>query len=190
MTLALARRRPWSRARSSCGRGGDHFHRRPRAARRVAGPWDEALSEVVGEPVRLVAPPHGGADRGRGGAATLLGQASLEAIARVLGVSTGRSAAVSHELRDRRPRAARRRLVDRPAGAESATRSSCVQGNVGRCAITTQNPETGLPDLDTLKALAGLPRRASRRPSRCRSASTPPSPSRAACASATRIRPL
>jgi uncharacterized protein YcbX len=28
------------------------------------------------------------------------------------------------------------------------------QGNVGRCAITTQNPETGRVDLDTLKALA------------------------------------
>jgi hypothetical protein len=28
------------------------------------------------------------------------------------------------------------------------------QGNVGRCAVTTQNPETGTPDLDTLKALA------------------------------------
>ncbi len=26
-------------------------------------------------------------------------------------------------------------------------------GNVGRCAVTTQNPETGRPDLDTLKAL-------------------------------------
>jgi uncharacterized protein YcbX len=28
------------------------------------------------------------------------------------------------------------------------------QGNVGRCAITTQNPDTGKADLDTLKALA------------------------------------
>jgi uncharacterized protein YcbX len=28
------------------------------------------------------------------------------------------------------------------------------QGHVGRCAITTQNPETGRADLDTLKALA------------------------------------
>jgi hypothetical protein len=27
------------------------------------------------------------------------------------------------------------------------------QGNVGRCAVTTQNPDTGSPDLDTLKAL-------------------------------------
>jgi hypothetical protein len=29
------------------------------------------------------------------------------------------------------------------------------QGHVGRCAITTQNPDTGLPDLNTLRALAG-----------------------------------
>ena len=28
------------------------------------------------------------------------------------------------------------------------------QGNVGRCAVTTQSPDTGLIDLDTLKALA------------------------------------
>ena len=63
-----------------------NFHNRPRPARRVEGPWDAALSELVGEPVRLVAPPHGAADRGRGGAATLLAEASLGAIAGVLGV--------------------------------------------------------------------------------------------------------
>jgi hypothetical protein len=28
------------------------------------------------------------------------------------------------------------------------------QGHVGRCAVTTQHPDTGAPDLDTLKALA------------------------------------
>ena len=31
-------------------------------------------------------------------------------------------------------------------------------GNVGRCAVTTQNPDTGKPDLDTLKALAAYRR--------------------------------
>ena len=31
-------------------------------------------------------------------------------------------------------------------------------GNVGRCAVTTQNPDTGVPDLDTLKALAAYRR--------------------------------
>ena len=28
------------------------------------------------------------------------------------------------------------------------------QGNVGRCAVTTQNPDSGQPDLNTLKAIA------------------------------------
>ena len=32
------------------------------------------------------------------------------------------------------------------------------QGNVGRCVITTQNPDTGQTDLDTLKGLAGYRR--------------------------------
>ena len=29
-----------------------------------------------------------------------------------------------------------------------------LRGDVGRCAITTQNPETGVPDFDTLRTLA------------------------------------
>ena len=28
-----------------------------------------------------------------------------------------------------------------------------VRGDVGRCAITTQNPDTGVPDFDTLRTL-------------------------------------
>ena len=34
------------------------------------------------------------------------------------------------------------------------------QGNVGRCVVTTQNPDTGQTDLDTLKALASYRRAA------------------------------
>jgi uncharacterized protein YcbX len=29
-----------------------------------------------------------------------------------------------------------------------------IRGDVGRCAITTQNPETGTPDFDTLRTIA------------------------------------
>jgi uncharacterized protein YcbX len=29
-----------------------------------------------------------------------------------------------------------------------------LRGDVGRCAITTQNPETGVPDFDTLRTIA------------------------------------
>ena len=58
------------------------------------------------------------------------------------------------------------------------------QGNVGRCAVTTQNPDTGAPDLDTLKALAAY-RGSSRPRSRCRSASMRRLRSPGGCASAT-----
>ena len=30
-----------------------------------------------------------------------------------------------------------------------------IRGDVGRCAITTQNPETGKPDFDTLRTIRG-----------------------------------
>ena len=30
-----------------------------------------------------------------------------------------------------------------------------VRGLVGRCAVTTQNPETGVKDLDTLRTIRG-----------------------------------
>ncbi|MDP9284391.1 MAG: MOSC domain-containing protein [Actinomycetota bacterium] len=129
------------------------FHRRPKPARRVPGPWDEALSELAGEPVRLVAAEHGAVDRGRGGAATLLATASLDALAGELGV----------------PHLDRRRFrmnfgveglgpheEDGWVGKRIAIGDAVVvpQGHVGRCAITTQNPDTGLADLDTLKTLA------------------------------------
>jgi uncharacterized protein YcbX len=130
------------------------FHRRPRSARRVAGPWDEALSEAAGEPVRLVAPPHGGADRGRGGAASLLGEASLEAIAAVLGVGKvdRRRFRMNFGIDGIEPHE-----EDEWIGRRIQVGGAVVvpQGNVGRCAITTQNPDTGQVDLDTLKALAG-----------------------------------
>jgi len=128
------------------------FHRRPRAARRVAGPWDEALSETAGEPLRLVAAVVG-ADRGRGGAATLLGEASLGAIVAVLGVDRidprrfrmnfGIDGIEAHE-------------EDGWIGRRIQVGEAIVvpQVNVGRCAITTQNPDTGQVDLETLHALA------------------------------------
>ena len=130
-----------------------NFHRVPRPARRVEGPWDDPLSVVAGEPVRLVAPEHGAADRGRSGAASLLSEASLLAIAGELGVGSVDSR--------------RFRMNFGIEGLEAHGEDSWIgrrvqlgeavvvpQGNVGRCAITTQNPDTGRPDLDTLKALA------------------------------------
>jgi uncharacterized protein YcbX len=129
------------------------FHGLPLRARRVDGPWDDALSELVGEPVRLVAPEHGGADRRRGGAATFLGQASLGAIAGELGVADvdRRRFRMNFGLEGLAPHEEDGWIGRRLRVGEAVV---VPQGNVGRCAITTQNPDTALRDLDTLGALA------------------------------------
>ena len=129
------------------------FHKRPRAARLVVGPWAEAVSELMGEPVRLVEPERPAQDRGRGGAASLLAVSSLRRLADQLGVET---------IDDRRFRM-NFGIEGIDAHAEDAWRGRRVriggaliipQGHVGRCVITTQNPATGRTDLDTLKGLA------------------------------------
>ncbi len=123
----------------------------------VEGPWSEAISDFAGRDLRLVRAPVPATDRMRSGAATLLGTGSLRAIARLLGVdgvdgrrfrmNFGADGLAEHEEDEwlgRRVRIGQAVVVP--------------QGNVGRCAVTTQNPETGEPDLDTLKALAAYRR--------------------------------
>jgi uncharacterized protein YcbX len=123
----------------------------------VEGPWSEAVSDVAGRDLRLVRAPGPATDRMRSGAATLLGTGSLRAIARLLGVdgvdgrrfrmNFGVDGLTEHE-------------EDEWLGYRVRIGQAIVapQGNVGRCAVTTQNPETGEPDLDTLKALAAYRR--------------------------------
>jgi uncharacterized protein len=119
----------------------------------VDGPWSEAISEFAGRNLRLVRAPAPAPDRLRSGAATLLGTSSLRAMARILGVA---------EVDGRRFRmnfgidGLREHEEDEWLGLRVRLGDAVVvpQGNVGRCAVTTQNPDTGAPDLDTLKALA------------------------------------
>jgi len=129
------------------------FHTRPRAARVVVGPWADAVSELMGQRVRLVEPALPAQDRGRGGATSLLAASSLARLARQLGVDgiDGRRFRMNFGI------------YGVEAHEEDAWRGRRVQvgdavvipqGHVGRCVITTQNPATGCTDLDTLKALA------------------------------------
>ena len=119
----------------------------------VEGPWSEAISGFAGRSLRLVRAPGPAPDRLRGGAATLLGTGSLRAMARATGVD---------EVDGRRFRmnfgidGLGEHEEDEWLGRRVRLGAAVVvpQGNVGRCAVTTQNPETGRPDLDTLKALA------------------------------------
>ncbi len=124
--------------------------------RLVVGPWAEALSSFASRPLRLVQPerPGGGLDRGRG-AVTLLSTASLEALREAAGTDRpvdprrfrmllGVEGVVAHEedsWLNRRVRIGEATIVPR--------------GNVGRCVVTTRDPDTGLRTLDTLDVLAG-----------------------------------
>lgn len=129
------------------------FHRRPRPARLVQGSWSEALSRYVGVEIRLVEPASPAPDRGRSGATTLLGSGSLAALAAELGVDAvdSRRFRMNFGIEGLEPH-----VEDGWLGARVRVGTAVVAplGNVGRCAITTQDPDTGRPNLDTLKALA------------------------------------
>lgn len=129
------------------------FHHTPKPTRRVPGPWDDALSEVAGIALRLVVPARPSPDRGDTGATTLLGDGSLATIAGALGVDTidARRFRMNFGVEGLDPHA-----EDGWIGKQVRVGEAVIvpRGNVGRCAITTQDPDTGVRDLDTLGALA------------------------------------
>jgi uncharacterized protein YcbX len=133
-----------------------NFYGRPVAGRVVEGPWNEPLSELVGKPVRVARTERegDGVDRGRRAGASLVSTASLDA----LGVAAGAT----------RPVDGRRfRMTIGVDGVEPHAEDGwigsrvrlggavvAVRENVGRCAVTTLDPETGIRDLDTLGTIA------------------------------------
>jgi uncharacterized protein YcbX len=128
--------------------------RQPRLARPLVGPWSDALSTYAGKSLHIVEPELPAQDRGcRNGAATLLATSSLDTLAGRLGVDAVdprrfRMNFVVDGLEPHEEDGWHGRRV-RFGGAVVI-----VHGNVGRCAITTQDPDRGVADLDTLKALA------------------------------------
>ena len=124
--------------------------------RLVVGPWSDALSEFVGQPVRLVQPTAVGAGNDRaGGGVSILSTGSLEAIREAAGISrTSRSPPLPDALRRRGRRGPRGGRMGRVTACRSARpRSRCV-GNVGRCLVTSRHPDSGARNLPTLDVLA------------------------------------
>jgi uncharacterized protein YcbX len=122
-------------------------------ARLVVGPWSDALSELAGKSLRLVDAGRPAVDRGRGGAASLVSTASLGVLAEELGIDSvdGRRFRMQFGIDGVEAHAEDGWLRKRIAIGQAIV---VPIGNVGRCAVTTQNPETGRPDLNTLKAIA------------------------------------
>ncbi len=124
--------------------------------RLVTGPWSEAMSSYAGRSVRLVeAGREGGAvDRGADGAASLISRASLGRLASV-------ASADSVDAR-------RFRMLIEVDGVAAHGEDAWVGrrlrvggavisfgGHVGRCLVTSRDPDTGTVDLPTLELLEG-----------------------------------
>jgi uncharacterized protein YcbX len=130
------------------------FFSAPLQARLVIGPWAEALSAYAGRPLRLVAAdPHRGAiDRGAAGAVSVISRASVVRLEQLAGE------------REVDPRRFRMLIeVDGPAAHEEddwvgrqvriGEALVAMRGHVGRCLVTTQDPETGQVDMPVLDML-------------------------------------
>jgi len=124
----------------------------------VAGPWSEALSDHLERPLRLVEPLDGSAvDRGRRGAASLISRASLARLADVAG-QTGvdvRRFRMLIEIDGVSPHGEDRWVRRTARVGRVLVRFG---GHVGRCLVTSRDPDTGeidLPTLDILRSYRG-----------------------------------
>lgn len=123
----------------------------------VPGPFSQELSRHAGQELRLVRRADGASavDRGSDGAVTLVSRASVEAVGRAGG---------SEELDPRRFRM--NIEIDGPGefdedewiGMHVSVGSAVLRprGHVGRCTITTLDPDAGEVDFPTLDVLRGL----------------------------------
>ena len=119
----------------------------------VEGPWSEALSELAGQQLRLVdAGDAGAVDRGPDAGVTLISRGSLERLSNEGGVSSVdvRRFRMLIEVDGIAPHE-----EDEWIGREVRIGDALVAfgGNVGRCMVTTRNPESGRVDLKTLHLL-------------------------------------
>ena len=132
----------------------------PHPSRLVPGPWQEALSELVGEPVTLLWSEGGAQDRGndRGGWASLISRGSLDQLGAEAGATErvdGRRFRMLFEIDGVEAHAEDAWLGDRVAIGDAVI---VPLGDVGRCVVTTCDPDSGVSDFDTLKLLAGYRR--------------------------------
>src|SRR3954465_2844311 len=129
------------------------FYGRPVEGRFVEGRGSQALSEFAGRPLSLVQSAPGAAvDRTRGHV-SLVSRASLEELGRQGGeqdAADGRRFRMLFELDGCAPHDEDAWVKRHVRIGEALVR---VRGDVGRCAITTQNPDTGVPDSDTLRTI-------------------------------------
>ena len=128
-----------------------HIHGRTGVGHVVIGPWGEALAPIAGRAIRVIRCDRPGGTRA-GNPTSIISDGSLRELARHAGVD-----AVD---------ARRFRMLIDLHGAEPHEEDSWIGGRIAigdailrvtkpdaRCAITTQHPESGTVDLDTLRTI-------------------------------------
>ena len=129
------------------------FYSREMEGRIVRGPWAQALSDFIGRELRLVE-TETAIDRGAAGAVSLMSRGSLSRLAEQAETDRvdGRRFRMLIEVDGISPHA-----EDDWIGRDFHVGESVLrfEGHVGRCAVTSRDPETGavtLPTLDLLRA--------------------------------------
>jgi MOSC domain-containing protein len=117
----------------------------------VVGPWAGAIADFIGRPVTLVRCDRPGGTRTKN-AVSLVSDGSLRELAAHAGVADvdGRRFRMLFELEGGFAHQ-EDRWIGRDIGLGSARLS--ITHPDARCAITTQDPDTGDPDLDTLRTI-------------------------------------
>jgi uncharacterized protein YcbX len=135
----------------------------PLASRRVVGPWQDALSAYAGEPLTLLWAEECAPDRLHAGTTSLVSRESVARLAEEAGEDAidARRFRMMFEIEGVPPHE-----EDEWQGTHVRIGTATVQvnGDVGRCAVTTQDPDTGIPTVDTLRALARYRREGRKEP--------------------------
>ena len=132
------------------------FYRRNDEATELRGPWSSELSAFIGHPLRIVA-ARTGVDRGRRGGASIVSRASVGRLAHAAARESvdARRFRMLIEIEGVAAHAEDRWVGRRVRVGESLL---TMHGHVGRCLITTRDPdtaETDLPTLDVLRSYRG-----------------------------------
>ncbi|MEO7664189.1 MAG: MOSC domain-containing protein [Candidatus Limnocylindrales bacterium] len=127
------------------------IHGRTAVGHVVVGPWAEALEGIAGRRVRLVRTDRPGGTR-IGNPASLVTRGSIDELARQVGAPSvdARRFRMLIELDGTEPHAEDAWLGHRIAIGGAILR---VTERDARCAITTQDPDSGHRDLDTLRTI-------------------------------------
>jgi uncharacterized protein YcbX len=127
----------------------------PHPSRRVLGPWEEAISAFVGQRLILLWSERHATDRGlTGGDVSLVSRESLERLgveAGTLEPVDGRRFRMMFEIEGVSEHGEDEWIGKAVRIGNAEVR---INGDVGRCVVTSQDPDRGITDLDTLGILA------------------------------------